>query len=411
MLARIVLKFGGTSVVDVNRIKNTANRIIDEKKKGNQVVVVVSAMGKTTDQLVKLSKEISSYPSKREMDMLLSTGEQITISLLSMALAELGHTSISFTGWQANILTEDVHSNARIIDINPQKIMNQLQNDQIVIVAGFQGVTTDGEITTLGRGGSDTTAVALAAALKAEKCIIYTDVTGVYTSDPRYIPHARKLGAISYDEMLELANLGAGVLHARAVEFAKNYQIPLEVCSSLVREPGTNIEEEVTMEKSLIVRGVAFEDKITRITIFGLKNGFKYLSTIFTKLAKQNINVDIIIQNQTEGEDAYLSFSIKNDDLRDTIEILEQNQESLVFDNFEYESGLAKVSIIGSGMISNPGVAAKMFDILSINNIEIKMVSTSEIKVSTVIEEKYMIEATQALHTAFELEKVELEVK
>lgn len=402
-----MLKFGGTSVGDVERIKNTANRIIEEKSKGNQVVVVVSAMGKTTDQLVTLSSEISSYPSKREMDMLLSTGEQVTISLLSMALAVKGHSAISFTGWQAGILTEAVHGNARIVDIDPSKITNHLLKDEIVIVAGFQGITIDGEITTLGRGGSDTTAVALAAALKAERCVIYTDVTGVFTSDPRYIPNARKLEAISYDEMLELANLGAGVLHSRAVEFAKNYQIPLEVCSSLEKVSGTIIEEETTVENSLIVRGVAFEGAITRITIFGLKNGYQNLSSIFSTLANKNINVDIIIQNQTAGEDTYLSFSIKNEDLRETIEILEHYQESLGFDHFEYESGLAKVSIIGSGMISNPGVAAKMFDTLAQNDIQIKMVSTSEIKVSTVIEEKHMIQASKILHSAFELDKVE----
>ncbi|MCM3237195.1 aspartate kinase [Heyndrickxia oleronia] len=402
----VVLKFGGTSVGNVERIKNTANRILDEKKMGNQVVVVVSAMGKTTDQLVTLAKELSSYPNKREMDMLLSTGEQVTISLLSMALAEKGHSAISFTGWQAGILTESVHSNARIIDIDQKRITNQLAKGNIVIVAGFQGVSTDGEITTLGRGGSDTTAVALAAALEAEKCVIYTDVTGVYTSDPRFIPQARKLEAISYDEMLELSNLGAGVLHSRAVEFAKNYQIPLEVCSSLVREAGTVIEEEVTVEKSLVVRGVAFEGDITRITIFGLKNSFQNLSSVFTTLANNNINVDIIIQNQTDGEDAYLSFSIKNDDLHDTSKILEDYQETLGFDHFEYEAGLAKVSIIGSGMISNPGVAAKMFSTLAEQNIMIKMVSTSEIKVSTVIEEQQMIKAVESLHTAFGLDLV-----
>lgn len=405
-LGVVVLKFGGTSVGNVERIKNTANRILDEKKMGNQVVVVVSAMGKTTDQLVTLAKELSSYPNKREMDMLLSTGEQVTISLLSMALVEKGHSAISFTGWQAGILTESVHSNARIIDIDQKRIINQLAEGNIVIVAGFQGVSTDGEITTLGRGGSDTTAVALAAALEAEKCVIYTDVTGVYTSDPRFIPQARKLEAISYDEMLELSNLGAGVLHSRAVEFAKNYQIPLEVCSSLERVAGTVIEEEVTVEKSLVVRGVAFEGDITRITIFGLKNSFQNLSSVFTTLANNNINVDIIIQNQTDGEDAYLSFSIKNDDLHDTSKILEDYQETLGFDHFEYEAGLAKVSIIGSGMISNPGVAAKMFSTLAEQNIMIKMVSTSEIKVSTVIEEQQMIKAVESLHTAFGLDLV-----
>jgi aspartate kinase len=411
MLGLIVQKFGGTSVGTVERIQNTADRIIEEKKKGNQVAVVVSAMGKTTDQLVSMAKQLSEHPSKREMDMLLSTGEQVTISLLSMALAEKGYEAISFTGWQAGIMTEEVHSNARILDIQSEKIKHHLSHNQVVIVAGFQGVTKNGEITTLGRGGSDTTAVALAAALKADKCMIYTDVTGVYTSDPRYIPAARKLESISYDEMLELANLGAGVLHARAVEFAKNFQIPLEVCSSMVRESGTIIEEEVTVENNLIVRGVAFEKEITRITVFELENGLQNLSSIFTALAEKNINVDIIIQNQTATENAYLSFSIKSEDLKETIEVLESYQEKRGFEHFEYETGLAKVSIIGSGMISNPGVAAQMFESLAGSNIRIKMVSTSEIKVSAVIDEKEMVNAANILHQTFKLDTIKEEIK
>jgi len=406
-VAIIVQKFGGTSVGNVERIRNTVNRIVEEKEKGNQIVVVVSAMGKTTDQLVSLANELSSYPSKREMDMLLSTGEQVTISLVAMALAEKGYDAISFTGWQAGILTEDVHSNARILEIHTEKIVENLNQNKIVIVAGFQGMTENNEITTLGRGGSDTTAVALAAALHAEKCMIYTDVTGVFTSDPRYIPNARKLQAVSYDEMLELANLGAGVLHARAVEFAKNYAVPLIVCSSLEREEGTIIEEEVAVEKNLIVRGVAFEDSIARVTIFGLENGFQQLSSVFTTLANRHIDVDIIIQNLTEKGNTYLSFSIKKDDLKETIDILETNQEALGIDHFESETGLAKVSIIGSGMVSNPGVAAKMFEVLSQNEIAIKMISTSEIKVSTVVDEEQMVKAAQLLHEAFELEAVE----
>lgn len=409
-LGLVVQKFGGTSVGTIERIKNTAKRVIAEKKKGNDVVVVVSAMGKTTDQLVSLAKELSPYPSKREMDMLLSTGEQVTISLLSIALAEAGFEAVSLTGWQAGILTENVHSNARILNIDQTNIRHHLIANRIIVVAGFQGVSENNEITTLGRGGSDTTAVALAAALHADKCMIYTDVTGVFTSDPRYIPTARKLGAISYDEMLELSNLGAGVLHSRAVEFAKNYNVPLEVCSSMVNEDGTFIEEEVQVEKSLIVRGVAFEDEITRITVFGLKDKLTNLSGIFTTLANNNINVDIIIQNQTDGENPYLSFTIKHEDLRDTIQLLESKQDELCFDHFEYESGLAKVSIVGSGMISNPGVAAKMFDCLTKNEIQIRMVSTSEIKVSTVLEESYMVRAAQLLHTAFGLDVVEQQV-
>ncbi|MBS4173749.1 aspartate kinase [Bacillus sp. FJAT-49736] len=405
----VVQKFGGTSVATIERIKNTVKRVIAEKEKGNDVVVVVSAMGKTTDQLVSLAKELSTYPNKREMDMLLSTGEQVTISLLSIALIEAGYEAISLTGWQAGILTENVPSNARILNIDQSAIKKQLDAKRIVIVAGFQGITSDLQITTLGRGGSDTTAVALAAALDADKCMIYTDVTGVFTSDPRFIPSARKLIAISYDEMLELANLGAGVLHSRAVEFAKNYNVQLEVCSSMVDEEGTVIEEEVKVEKSLVVRGVAFEDEITRITVFGLNNENTNLSSIFTTLASHNINVDIIIQNLTVGENPYLSFTIKHDDLHDTIQLLEAKQTELGFDHFEYESGLAKVSIIGSGMISNPGVAARMFECLTKNDIQIKMVSTSEIKVSTVLEESEMIKAAEVLHTEFGLDAVRQE--
>jgi aspartate kinase len=403
-LALIVQKFGGTSVGSIERIKNVANRVIEEKENGNDVVVVVSAMGKTTDVLVDMAKEISPYPNKREMDMLLTTGEQVTISLLAMALMEKGHDAVSYTGWQAGIQTEAVHSNARILNIETSRIENPLQSGKIVIVAGFQGVTADGEITTLGRGGSDTTAVALAAALKADRCDIYTDVTGVFTTDPRYVKGARKLLSVSYDEMLELANLGAGVLHPRAVEFAKNYNIPLEVRSSMERTTGTRIEEEASMEQNLIVRGIAFEDNITRISILGMPNAIGSLSNIFTLLAKHHINVDIIIQSITADGNANLSFSIKSQDIKETLEVLESNKSTLQFEDIETETGLAKVSIVGSGMVSNPGVAAEMFSVLSQNGIQIKMVSTSEIKVSTVVDEKHMITAVESLHEAFQLD-------
>lgn len=399
----IVQKFGGTSVGNVDRIKNVAARVIDEKKRGNEVVVVVSAMGKTTDHLVDLAKQISANPSKREMDMLLTTGEQTTIALLALALNEIGYEAVSYTGWQAGIVTEAVHGSARIADIETEKMAKDLEKGKIVIVAGFQGVTIDGEITTLGRGGSDTTAVALAAALKADKCDIYTDVTGVYTTDPRYIKDARKLQAVSYDEMLELANLGAGVLHPRAVEYAKNYQVSLEVRSSLEQEPGTIIEEEVKVEQNLVVRGVAFEDEITRVSVLGLPNSLTSLSTIFMTLAQNRINVDIIIQSTTADQTTNLSFSIKNSDLEETLSVLEANKQSLMYDRIESEQGLAKVSIVGSGMVSNPGVAAEMFEVLASNDIQVKMVSTSEIKVSTVVEEKQMLKAVEALHQAFQL--------
>ncbi|MDF2789428.1 MAG: aspartate kinase [Neobacillus sp.] len=399
----IVQKFGGTSVGSVERILNVAERVKSETDQGNQVVVVVSAMGKSTDQLVNLAKEISGQPNKRDMDMLLSTGEQVTISLLSMALNEQNLPAVSFTGWQAGIVTEPVHGNARITTINAESVKNQLADGKVVIVAGFQGITEDGEITTLGRGGSDTTAVALAAALNADKCDIYTDVTGVFTTDPRYVKSARKLQSVSYDEMLELANLGAGVLHPRAVEFAKNYQVKLEVRSSMERVEGTVIEEEASMEQNLVVRGVAFEDEITKVSVLGLTNSLTSLSTIFTTLAENHLNVDIIVQSTTEAETANLAFSIKTQDLMETLNVLENSKDVLNYEQLDAENKLAKVSIVGSGMISNPGVAAKMFEVLAENEIQIKMVSTSEIKVSAVVEEKHMLKAVEVLHQAFGL--------
>jgi aspartate kinase len=407
MMGLIVQKFGGTSVGSVERILNVVKRVKAENEQGNQVVVVVSAMGKSTDQLVSLAREISNQPNKREMDMLLSTGEQVTIALLSMALNEQGLSAVSFTGWQAGISTESVHGNARITNINTEAIKAELSEGKVVIVAGFQGLTETGEITTLGRGGSDTTAVALAAALKADKCDIYTDVTGVFTTDPRYVRSARKLLSVSYDEMLELANLGAGVLHPRAVEFAKNYQVRLEVRSSLENIEGTVIEEEASMEQNLVVRGVAFEDEITKVSVLGLKNSLTSLSTIFTTLAENHLNVDIIVQSTTEAETANLAFSIKTEDLMDTLRVLEDNKDSLNYEQLDAENKLAKVSIVGSGMVSNPGVAAKMFEVLAVSGIQIKMVSTSEIKVSAVVEEQHMLKAVETLHRAFGLAGIE----
>lgn len=403
-MGRVVLKFGGTSVGTIEKIKKTADQAIREFEKGNQVVVVVSAMGKSTDRLVDMALEISEHPSKREMDMLLSTGEQITISLLSMALHEKNYEAVSYTGWQAGITTEAIASNARILDIDTETIQDALDKGQIVIVAGFQGVSGDGEITTLGRGGSDTTAVALAAALEADKCSICTDVVGVFTTDPRYIKNARKLSRVTYDEMLELANLGAGVLHPRAVEYAKNYRIPLEVRASHETEAGTMIEEEMTVENTKVVRGIAFEDKITRVTIHWDKKENMRVSKVFTTLADHNIDVDIIIQGITGLGHGNLSFTIKTKALLETLAVLEEHQETLQYAKLESEQNLAKVSIVGSGMVSNPGVAAHMFEALTDNDVAIKMISTSEIKVSTVVDEKKMIKAAQVLHDRFELE-------
>ncbi len=405
-MTTIVIKFGGSSLSTTDKIKHAAKQILEEKKKGNNVVAVVSAMGKTTDQLLDLASQITSQPAKREMDMLLTTGEQVSIALLSMALTEMGASAVSLTGWQAGIITEKVHSNARIVDVKVDHVKEMLAEGKIIVAAGFQGVTEDGEITTLGRGGSDTTAVALAAALDAKRCYICTDVTGVFTSDPRFVPQARKLSSISYDEMLELANLGAGVLHPRAVEFAKNHGVSLEVKSSTENESGTIIEEEVSMEKNLIVRGIAFEDDITRLTIYGLKNELTGLPTIFSNLAQHNIDVDIIIQSQAESK-TNLSFSIQDKDRQEAVNVLENAKDQIGFESIECEAGLAKVSIVGSGMVSNPGVAATMFETLAERQIPIKMVSTSEIKVSTVIDRDQMTNAAQALHDAFALGELE----
>lgn len=404
-MGRIVQKFGGTSVGSVERIQNVAKRVISEVDSGNEVVVVVSAMGKTTDELVRLAGQISQNPSKREMDMLLTTGEQVTIALLTMALHQEGYKAQSLTGWQAGIQTENTFSNARILDIDSQRIHDLLKEGNIVVVAGFQGlIPGTKDIATLGRGGSDTTAVALAAALKADRCDIYTDVTGVYTTDPRVVKSARKIPSISYDEMLEMANLGAGVLHPRAVEFAKNYSIKLEVRSSMSNERGTLVEEEASMEQNLMVRGLAFEGNITKITVSAIPNEIHALANLFTILASNGINVDIIIQNVLNEERTNISFSIDSSSLSETQEVLAAHQEQLGFESISYEGNLAKVSIVGSGMISNPGVAAQMFKALSDQDIMIKMVSTSEIKVSTVVKQEDMIKSIETLHDVFELD-------
>lgn len=403
-MSKIVMKFGGTSVATTEKIANVARRIQMEKEKGNEVVVVVSAMGKSTDELVDLANELSDAPSKREMDMLLSTGEQITMSLLAIKLTTLGIDAISLTGWQAGLRTDDVHRNAKILTLDSSKILDKLSEDKVVIVAGFQGISTQGDITTLGRGGSDTSAVAIAASIGAEICDIYTDVDGIYTSDPRYIKNARKLEQLEYDEMLELANLGAGVLHPRAVEFAKNYKIPLRVRPSFSEEEGTILKEEVDVENNLVVRGVAFESDIVRLTIEYEVPFNGSLASIFTTLAANHIDVDIIVQSIVDGVKPAVSFSIKKESLAEAITVLESNKKNLGFTFADFEVGLAKVSIVGSGMVSSPGVAAQMFDRLRKENIPVKMVSTSEIKVSVVVPQTDMISAANALHNEFGLE-------
>ena len=399
----IVQKYGGTSVGSVERIKAVAQRIGQTVAQGHQCVVVVSAMGHTTDNLIELAKQISSRPSAREMDMLLTTGEQVSIALLSMALQEQGHAAVSMTGWQAGIRTEAVHGKARIEAIDTDKIRRLLDAGNIVIVAGFQGVTETGEITTLGRGGSDTTAVALAAALKADLCEIYTDVTGVFTTDPRIVPEARKLPVVSYDEMLEMAILGAGVLHPRSVECAKLYGVKLVVRSSFTDETGTIIQEVSPVEQSLVVTGIAFDDDVVKVQVDGLPSDSGALARLFTLLAEQRINVDVIVQSQRSENEINLAFSIAEDDRVRAEETLAARRESLGFRHVAFEAGLAKVSIVGAGMMTNPGVAAMCFRYLSEAGIPIKMVTTSEIKVSCVIPRDRMEEAVNRLHNAFGL--------
>ena len=402
-MTKIVMKFGGTSVESTEKIENVATRVKREKDKGHDIVVVVSAMGKTTDELSNLACELAESPSKREMDMLLSNGEQVTMALLSIRLNAIGIDAISLTGAQAGLITDDIHRNAKILKLDPTKIDSLLDSNKVVIVAGFQGISEEGEITTLGRGGSDTTAVAIAASIKAEICDIYTDVDGIYTSDPRYIENARRLEQLEYDEMLELANLGAGVLHPRAVEFAKNYKVPLRVRPSYKDGEGTILKEEVDVENNLVVRGVAFESDIVRLTI-EYEVPFKgSLASIFTTLAANHINVDIIVQSIVDGVKPAVSFSIKKESLAETIIVLETHKQELGFTFADFEVGLSKVSIVGSGMVSNPGVAAQMFDRLRKENIPVKMVSTSEIKVSVVVPQQHMIEAANALHDEFDL--------
>jgi aspartate kinase len=403
-MALVVMKFGGSSVGDTERMKRVAQRIADKKREGHQVVVVVSAMGDTTDDLIDLAKKLSDHPSPREMDMLLTTGEQVSVALLSMALQSLGVPAVSYTGWQVGMITNNQHGKARITDIRPKRILDSLANDQVVIVAGFQGMTEDGEITTLGRGGSDTTAVALAAAIKADLCEIYTDVDGVYSTDPRIVKHARKLNEISYDEMLELANLGAAVLHPRAVEYAKHYRVNLVVRSSFTEHEGTLVKEEAAMEQGIVVRGIAYDKNVARISIMGVADVPGILAKVFTALAEANIDVDIIVQSGVTNGTADFSFTVSLEDVDKAKAVIEGIRDQVPFREITSETNLVKVSIVGAGMVSNPGVAAKMFDVISKQGVNIKMVSTSEIKISCVIDVTHLTEVILALHSAFNLD-------
>ncbi len=399
-MALIVQKFGGTSVKDAQRIRNVARIITETYKKGNQVVAVVSAQGDTTDDLIEKANEINPKASKREMDMLLSTGEQISISLLAMAIEGLGFPVISLTGWQAGFVCHTNYGNARIRHIETDRLNAELDKNKIVIVAGFQGINRMDDITTLGRGGSDTSAVGLAAVLHAEYCQIFTDVDGVYTADPRYVNGAVKLSEITYDEMLELATLGANVLHNRSVELAKKYHVDLEVLSSLEDKPGTKVKEVVKMEKMLI-KGVAKDDNVARISVMGVPDQPGIAYTLFSLLASKKINVDIILQSIGRDGTKDISFTVPEDELMNAMSVLQENQDILHTKEINYNTEVSKVSIVGAGMQSNPGVAAKMFGALYEANINIKMISTSEIKISVLIDKDKGKQACNVIHDAF----------
>jgi aspartate kinase len=403
-LSLIVMKFGGSSVGSTERMQRVARRIADYKEAGHQVVVVVSAMGDTTDDLIDQSKQLNQNPPSREMDMLLTTGEQISVALLSMTVNQIGHKAMSFTGWQAGIRTEAVHGKARITDIRPDRIFNALEEGNAVIIAGFQGMTEEGEITTLGRGGSDTTAVALAAAIKADVCEIYTDVDGIYSTDPRIVKCARKLDEISYDEMLELANLGAAVLHPRAVEYAKNYNVPLVVRSSFTQNEGTSVKEEAVMEQGIVVRGIAYDKNVARISILGVEDIPGVLAKVFGALASSGIDVDIIVQSGVQDGKADFAFTVSLGDKEKALHVVEGIRAEVPYRELNSEENLVKVSIVGAGMVSNPGVAAKMFEVLYNLGVSIKMVTTSEIRLSCIIAAEPVHEVVRGLHSAYGLD-------
>jgi aspartate kinase len=402
----IVQKYGGSSVANTGRIQNVARRIIRYKRRGNKMVVVVSALGDTTDELIKLSQSITKAPSEREHDMLISTGEQVSVALLAMAIHKLGEEAISLTGSQVGIRTDKAHTKARIIDINTEKIRKELSSGKIVIVAGFQGVTMDHDITTLGRGGSDTSAVALAKALNAKVCEIYTDVDGIYTADPRVVKNARKLERISYEEMLELASLGAQVMHPRSIEIASKFKIPLHVRSSFNNKKGTVISGEVKMMEKVLVSGVTLNKKEAKVTICDCPDKPGIAARIFKTIAKKNINIDMIIQNISRtARKTDVSFTVQKDELNKAIKTAKEISKSIGAKGVTFDSDIAKVSVVGIGMRTHAGVAATMFEALAGEKVNIEMISTSEIKISCVIEKKSAEKAVKALHKAFKLGK------
>ena len=404
-MALYVHKYGGTSVGTTERIKHVAENVIKARQAGDSVVVVVSAMSGETNRLVALAKDIQSSPNPREMDVILSTGEQVTIALLAMALQELGCEATSYTGGQVSIVTDAAHTKARILDIDTQRLRSDLDAGKVVVVAGFQGVSEGGDITTLGRGGSDTTAVALAAALKADECLIYTDVDGVYTTDPRVEPKARRLERITFEEMLEMASLGSKVLQIRSVEFAGKYNVPLRVLSSFQAGQGTLISyEDDSMEKPLI-SGIAFNRDEAKLTVLGVPDRPGIASRILGPVAEANIEVDMIVQNVAEDGTTNFTFTVNRADFSKARSILEATNQALGGREVLGDDAIVKVSIVGVGMRSHAGIAAKMFDTLAREGINIQMISTSEIKISVVLNEKYLELAVRSLHDAFDLDQ------
>ena len=402
----IVQKFGGTSVASAEKIARAARRAIKTKLEGHQVVIVVSAMGHTTDELIDLARQVNPNPPRREMDLLLTTGEQVSIALMAMAIEAAGHEAISFTGGQVGLVTDDSHTKARIRSIDADRIHKELRAGRIVIVAGFQGITAEGAITTLGRGGSDTTAVALAAALKARMCEIYTDVDGVYTTDPRIVPQASKINEITYDEMLELASLGAGVMHSRSIEFGKKYNVPIHVRSSLTDVEGTMIVAETAGMESIVVRGVTLKKDLARIVLVGVPNKPGVAAQIFARIAEHNIVVDDIIQNVFDkGNEANIGFTTSLGDSREAQMVCEKLAKEMKLKAVETDDNIAKVSIVGIGMKTHTGVASRMFNALGKAKINIQNISTSEIVVSCLVDQKDGEKALQILHEAFELGK------
>ncbi len=401
----IVQKYGGTSVGNPERIKNVAKRVVRAKEQGDQVVVVVSAMSGETDKLINLAAQINDNPDPREMDMLVSTGERVTIALLAMAIQALGHKAQSFTGRQAGIISDSIHTKARIERIHADRLTKAIQEDNIAVVAGFQGINEKSDVTTLGRGGSDLTAVAIAAALKADFCDIYTDVDGVYTTDPNMVPQARKLDKISYDEMLEMASSGAKVLQSRSVEFAKKYNVPVRVLSSFNDNPGTLVTKEDSEMENVVVSGVAYDKNQVKVTVSGVPDKPGVAAKIFGEIADNSIVVDMIIQNIGEGGLTDMSFTVTRTDVKKCMDVMKKVVSEIGAKGVSFKEEIAKISIIGVGMRSHSGVAAQMFSALAKEGINIMMISTSEIKISCVIDAKYTELAVRVLHETFHMDK------